>query len=167
MKKKEGYRILGLILFLLGLFFLLNSKVDIITSAVVGIPLASSTLSSIPSILFIIIGIILMTSSETKDLEIVVSKIAQKRLKKDKKIQSDYERYIDEIIMIRADPKSRPQERIGEFQVSPRGRGKGGIRVAWHYDKESNKLYIDDFLYHVKENKYVDNWTEKATKKKI
>jgi hypothetical protein len=64
--KKKYFRFLSLAFFLVGIFFLLNSKTDI-TGAVVGISNISSGLSSIFGIALILVSVILLAVN--KDLE--------------------------------------------------------------------------------------------------
>jgi len=64
---KKHLRFLSLILFFLGIFFLLNSKTDI-TGAVIGLPDISSGFSSILGIVFIFVSLILFMTNRS-DLE--------------------------------------------------------------------------------------------------
>jgi len=62
--KKEHFRFLSLAFFLLGIFFLLNSKTDI-TGAIVGVSNISSSLSSIFGVVLIIFSAILFVGGES------------------------------------------------------------------------------------------------------
>jgi len=168
MEKKRIYKFLSLTLFLAGIILLINSKSNI-TGAVIGVAV-SSTINSFIGIIFILISGLLFLAGEEKgkkDLEIFISRAAIERSQKDSRVRHETRRFVAEIERIAANPEARPQELIGKFHVSPRGRSGGGIRVAWHYDKENNRLYIDDLLYHITEKKYVDDWTKKATSRTI
>lgn len=103
------------------------------------------------------------------NVQILISRQANERARKDKYIDNNKVIYIREINMIQASYGNRPKETIGKFFISPRGNKK--IRVAWHftYDKNSDTLivYIDDLLYHITEEYYVDKWNEKAKIGKI
>lgn len=66
--------------------------------------------------------------------------------------------------MILLSQGNRPCETIGKFTVSPRSNKK--IRIAWHflYIQKTDTLvvYIDDLLYHITDEYYVDKWNEKV-----
>ena len=62
--KKKHYRFLSLAFFLIGIFFLLNSKTEI-TGAAVGVSNISSGFSSIFGIVFILVSIILFVGGES------------------------------------------------------------------------------------------------------
>src|SRR3989344_4792892 len=80
-------------------------------------------------------GLERQTDSVPNEMRVFISSQALAR-QKDKTIRSKWGQYMHEINMIKANPHARPQERIGEFAVSPRGSKQ--IRVAWHYDKQNN-----------------------------
>lgn len=98
------------------------------------------------------------------NVKILISRQARERAKKDKYIKSNRIAYIKEVNRIQASYGNRPREVMGKFLVSPRGNKK--IRVAWHfaYDKNLDTLviYIDDLLYHITDEYYVDKWNEKV-----
>lgn len=106
-----------------------------------------------------------MLNKESKHpkTEVLISKQAIDRSEKDNYIIRNTRDYINEIDRISQLPLSRPAEKIGDFKVSPRGNKK--IRVAWRYKKNpdgSETVFIDDLLYHVTSDNYVDNWIDKA-----
>ncbi|MCX8194047.1 MAG: hypothetical protein N3G19_01665 [Candidatus Pacearchaeota archaeon] len=96
-------------------------------------------------------------------MKIFISKKALERAKKDKYVKEHLNEYMKEINMLTASQLKRPTERIGEFNVTPRGGRKE--RIAWH--REGDDLYIDDFLYHERGEDYVDKWNIKARIGKI
>lgn len=96
-------------------------------------------------------------------MKVFISKKALERSKKDKFIKENLDKYIKEINMLIASQLKRPTEKIGEFNITPRGSRKE--RLAWH--REGDELYIDDFLYHEKGEDYVDKWNIKARIGKI
>ncbi|MEM2713667.1 MAG: hypothetical protein QXE64_00165 [Candidatus Pacearchaeota archaeon] len=98
----------------------------------------------------------------TKVEKIFISKEALIRQSKDRFVTEHLADFLDEIRLIALSEGKRPTERIGEFNISPRGHTK--IRIAWH--REGEDIYIDDFLYHKGED-YVDKWNIKAAKGKI
>jgi hypothetical protein len=73
--KKKHFRFLSLAFFLIGSFFLLNSKTDI-TGAVVGISNISPGFSSILGIAFILVSIMLLAVNKNwkKSLEFTIMK---------------------------------------------------------------------------------------------
>lgn len=94
----------------------------------------------------------------------MISQKALERAKKDRYVKENRKRYIAEITYLMAAGLQRPSERIADFNLSPRGGKKE--RVAWHYavDEKNDTLiiYVDDLLYHVRSNSFVDNWPEKV-----
>lgn len=133
------------------------------TGAVIG-----TSGASIAVVFIFIAGLILLLTERGKGgLEILISEKALERSRNDSRVRNNMRRYANEIRMIAADPRARPQEKVGEFHVSPRGQSVGGLRVAWHYDEGKNKLYIDDLLYHTGENDYVDKWNRKVSARRI
>lgn len=167
--------LLGEIIIIFGLaIFIFNIK---ITGAVIG-SLGFSSLGIIALAIFIG-GFILINMARKEsgliervkeispvvEHKILVSKKAMARLRKDKRIQENTGKYGDIMRMIASAPKSYQQESLGDFQVSPRGHNP--LRVAWHFNKDSGKVYIDDFLYHTKGDKYNDNWNKKVAKGSI
>ena len=80
--KKKHFRFLSLAFFLIGIFFLLNSKTDI-TGAVVGVSNISSGFSSILGIAFILVSIILFVGGESLD-DIIYESHALDRMKERK-----------------------------------------------------------------------------------
>lgn len=96
-------------------------------------------------------------------MKVFVSKKALERSNKDKFVREHLSEYMKEINMLIASQLNRPTERIGEFNVTPRGHKKE--RIAWH--REGNDLYVDDFLYHESGEDYVDKWNIKARIGKI
>lgn len=163
-------RVLGIIFLLISLAF---SAVNInITGAVVGV---SSSSLSLFSVLFFIAGLILaldrrqqprleLGGLETTISSVMISNKALERSKKDSFVKQHMKQYMAEIEKIRQNVRARPQERIGEFQVSPQGQSIKGLRVAWHvaYPNGIPTLYVDDFLYHEGEGRYVSNWNGKV-----
>jgi len=172
MNKLKG---LGFVLIVIGAFLILGSFSGITGFAVFD-DLRRETFSVV-GIITIITGLLLMlgfrdqegglaTIAET-GTKVMISKKALERADKNNFITHNWSRYLHEIRMIQADPKARQTERIGEFNISPRGRSLKGLRVAWHYDGDTDTVYIDDVLYHEKEGKYVDNWNDRARKRQI
>lgn len=100
---------------------------------------------------------------------ILISIQARNRINKDKYIQENKKEYNQEILMIAQSLSKRPTERIGKFNVSPRGHKD--FRVAWHFEynekTDTMTIYIDDLLYHERKLKYVDDWNEKVRIGKI
>lgn len=96
-------------------------------------------------------------------MKVFISRKALDRSKKNKFVKEHLREYMKEIDMLVASQLKRPTERIGEFNVTPRGDKKE--RVAWH--REGEDLYVDDFLYHEKDEDYVDKWNIKARIGKI
>lgn len=98
------------------------------------------------------------------NIRVFTSKQARERAKRDAYIKANKKRYRQEIFMIVASGGMRPSETIGKFTISPRGHKNE--RVAWHwaYDSKTDTklIFVDDFLYHLKDNKYVDNWAIRA-----
>ena len=82
--KKKHFRFLSLAFFLIGIFFLLNSKTDI-TGAVVGVSNSSFGFSSIFGIVFILVSAMLFVGGEwvsKESLEDIVSnKVSKTKLK--------------------------------------------------------------------------------------
>lgn len=103
------------------------------------------------------------------DLEIhlVISKQALERIKKDKFVKQNRKWYERQILLIKSSYSDRPTERIGDFNVSPRGREVR--RIAWHFDIENNilRIFIDDLLYHINSEDYVEKWNTKVRRKEI
>ena len=136
---------------------------------------SGSFVGSYVGLAFVLFGVVLVLMSSKGDqrepsrssLAIFISNKALERARSDGRIANNKGLYLDEIRLIAADPFHRPQERIGEFSVSPRERAKGGLRVAWHYDRGANRLYIDDLLYHTTQRDYVDNWNKVAGNRRI
>ncbi len=163
--EKKVFRAFGIFLIIIGIIFSLNSFK--ITGFTIFENIAQTT-SSFIGIILLIGGILFLTAGrEEKEskLEIFISNKALERSKKDRFIRQNLAQYRDEIRMITANPQARPQEHVGDFSVSPQGHKN--IRVAWHYDRQTKTLYIDDLLYHKKEHEYVDKWNRKATKREI
>ncbi len=165
MHKKRFYQFSALVIFAFGILFVINSQANI-TGAVIGYGVVFPEIEFFVGSIFIVFaGILLVVGGGVGGLEVLISEKALERARKDPRIKNNIEKYVDEIKMIMSDPRQRPQEILGKFHVSPRGKGKGGIRVAWHLD--GNILYVDDLLYHERGNQYVDNWARKAGKKKV
>lgn len=137
--------------------------------------------ASLLGLIFVVVGCIFVVASRAvpgkleqtvasaspaqKVPRIFISRIALERAEKDDYINKNWNDYLKEIQMIQGDPRSRPQERIGEFSVSPRGHKM--IRVAWHYDPQTNSIYIDDVLYHKGDLRYNEGWNKRATSSHI
>jgi hypothetical protein len=154
---KRGYRNLG-ILFLVGSIFT-SFNVTEITGNVIG----SSAVSEFLSIFLFCFGLFsLVVATRVAPLEVVISEQALDRLKKDKFVRENRKQFHREINMISQSPEARPQERLGNFKVSPRGGSSNGIRVAWNLDPVSGQLRIYDLLYHKSNERYVDGWNDKA-----
>lgn len=92
---------------------------------------------------------------------IFISNSAIERSKKDAFVSRNLKEYLIEIGRISRNPDERPQEKIGEFSVSPRGRSGKGIRVAWHLNSNGN-IFIDDLLYHKDRFRFIDDWNHKV-----
>ena len=166
MLPKRVYKISGISFLSIGIILLLNSIVSITGFTIIGDVWLKT--GSLWALWFIAVGIALIVESRNHPsggLEIFISNKALKRSERDKYVKSNMKRYFQEIQMIAADPNHRPQEVLGEFHVSPRGHKD--IRVAWHYDRNSDRLYIDDLLYHERGNEYVDKWNVKASNGEI
>jgi len=84
--KKKYFRFLSLAFFLVGIFFLINSKIDI-TGAVVGVSNISSWISSIFGIVFILVSMMLFVSG--KSLEERVENVSGKKLKSSREILNE------------------------------------------------------------------------------
>jgi hypothetical protein len=99
--------------------------------------------------------------------KIFLSKKAIEKVEKDEYVREKIEAYLAEIE--RLIKGKRPTEKIGKFNVSPRGHKN--IRIAWHIERDERDksyiLYIDDFLYHEKEKKYKGGWIEGVKRGKI
>tara|TARA_B100000315_G_scaffold29047_1_gene24721 strand:- start:624 stop:1511 length:888 start_codon:yes stop_codon:yes gene_type:complete len=95
--KKKHFRFLSLAFFLVGIFFLLNSKTDI-TGAVVGVSNISSGISSIFGIVFILVSAMLFVGGESLE-ERVESAASYERLKKSLRRREQYgESFFSEIL---------------------------------------------------------------------
>ncbi len=104
--------------------------------------------------------------------KVYVSRIALARMRSNSFVRDNINRYIKEIVMIGNGARNQAQvQSMGEFRVSPLGRSEKGLRVAWHLarDPETGNLayFIDDLLYHEKEDRYVDDWGTKAVNGEI
>ena len=166
MLPKRVYKISGMSFLSIGVILLLNSIVSITGNAI--IEDVGTSVGSLWALWFIAVGAALVVESRTSQssgLEVFISRDAIQRSEDDVKVKNNMVQYMKEIQMIAADPNHRPQEILGEFHVSPRGHKN--IRVAWHYDRGTDKLFIDDLLYHRRGNKYVDNWDSRASQGKI
>lgn len=121
--------------------------------------------------LALVIGglVILLTKRQISEggLAILISDKAAKKLRKDKGIKERREWYIGEIRKIAQDPTSRPQERMGQFNVSPRGSSPEGRRIVWNYDSERNRLLIQDLVRHESKGRYSGYWNKKVRKGQI
>lgn len=164
MHKKRFYQVSALVIFAFGIFFMINSQANI-TGAVIGVSVVFPEIEFFAGLFLMIFAGILVVVGRDGGLEVLISRRALDRAKKDPRIRHDVRRYVKEIEMIAHNPRDRPQEILGEFHVSPRGKSKGSVRIAWHLD--GNKLYIDDLLYHVTDKKYVDDWAKKADRGNI
>ncbi|MBI5804297.1 DUF308 domain-containing protein [Candidatus Pacearchaeota archaeon] len=162
--RKYTFRLIGIFFVVIGFVFLLNSFQ--LTGFTIIDDIAQST-SSLMGIVFVIGGILFFVAGrgEESDLEIFISRKALERSKKDTFVRTNLRSYMNEIKMIAANPEGRPQERIGDFKVSPRSHKN--IRVAWHYSPSENRLYVDDLLYHRKEGQYIEDWNNKARNRKV
>ena len=80
--KKKYFRFLSLAFFLIGIFFLLNSKTDI-TGAVVGVSNISSGLSSIFGIVFILVSAMLFVGGENLEALVEEKPLPGKGIKGD------------------------------------------------------------------------------------
>lgn len=96
-------------------------------------------------------------------MTIFISNKALERQKRDPFIKNNLQLYLKEVMMLVYSEGKRQTEKIGKFNISPRGHKK--IRIAWH--KKGNDIYIDDFLYHETESDYVDKWNKKVLNGKI
>lgn len=105
--------------------------------------------------------------NKEQEIQTIVSKQALERFSKDKFLKQNRNWYNKQIILLVESRLNRPTERIGDFNITPRGHEKK--RIAWHFEvrEETITLFIDGLLYHVIENKYVDNWNIKAANKEI
>lgn len=99
----------------------------------------------------------------------LISIQALERSKRDAFVKTNWKIYRKEIIMLTLSEGNRPAEKIGDFFVTPRGSVKH--RIAWHFsiDNKTNikTIYIDDILYHVTPERYVDDWNKKVRAGKI
>jgi len=167
-QKKPYSKLIGLSLILGGIFLVLINEISGITGFVI-----SSNNPLMKNIGTYFIGVALMIAGATvvysdksnKALEIMISQKAMERSQKDKTVKRNISKYLKEIDMISQSPLERPQEILGEFHVSPQGHKD--LRVAWHFDRQNNILYIDDLLYHERGNIYVDQWNDKVRNHKI
>ena len=103
-------------------------------------------------------------------VEVFISQQALSRVRKDAFVcqSSNKKGYLQIISSLRVATTSYPTERIGSFNVSPRGHGQR--RIAWHFVIKGTvlNLFIDDLLYHTSgSTKYVDDWNVKASFGKI
>ena len=166
MLPKRVYKISGISFLIIGAVLLLNSIVSITGYAIIeDVELKTGSLWAL---WFIAVGAALVVESRralSSGLEIFISRGAIQRSEDDDKVKDNMVQYMKEIQMIAANPNHGPQEVLGEFHVSPRGHKN--IRVAWHYDKAANRLYVDDLLYYRRGNKYVDNWNSRASQGRI
>lgn len=99
---------------------------------------------------------------------ILVCNAGINRIKTDPYIQNNLVNYLNEMSLVIANlsnGQNRVHESIGEFNVSPQSKSKQGIRIAWRF--ENRVIYFDDFLYHERNNVYVDNWGHKVLSKII
>lgn len=118
-----------------------------------------------------VLGVLVLMFGREKSrwggLEIMISRKAIERVKKDKTAEGYLDKYANEIEQIAKHPEVREKgyHAIGEFRMSPTGHRP--IRVAWHYDKNTNTLYVDDVLYKTGQKRYVDRWDEKVSKREI
>ncbi len=161
--KKSIIRVIGVIAIISGILLLAGSS---ITGFVIGEGTGVRTIF-LTGLILVIAGYLITLQARKGGLEVLISRLAVERSERDPRVKQNLKRYVNEIERLKADPLARPQERIGEFSVSPRGRSPDGLRVAWHYDQQNNILYIDDLLYHEKENKYVGNWNKKAKERTL
>jgi len=101
------------------------------------------------------------------ETQVFISKQAMERAKKDRFIKQNQRWYDHQIRMIKSTPLARPLEKIGDFNVTPRGHEKR--RIAWHFEIKGEVILISivDLLYHITEDKYVNNWNIKAVTKQI
>lgn len=108
-----------------------------------------------------------MTKSDELSINIFISKQALERIKKDRFLKQNRNWYVRQINNLHDSNLNRPTERIGDFNITPRGHEKR--RIAWHFTAEKNiiNLFIDDLLYHITDRNYVDNWNIKAEARKI
>ncbi len=151
---------IGSILAFIGIVLILNSFSGI--TGFVIIENINKNVSGIFGFAFFVAGVLLFLQQQTRGLEVFISNEAIKRSGKDRFIRNNLGAYRREIAMIIANPVARPQEIMGKFRVSPRGESLKGLRVAWHFDSQSGRLYIDDLLYHEKEGKYVGRWNRRV-----
>lgn len=155
-------RFLNYFLIALGIFLIAFSPT--ITGAVIGNGIGK-IIGSILGLTLIIGGLVLfLTEREEKESElaILVSSKALEKLKKNKEVRENKKWYFNEINKIAQDPSSRPQEQIGDMNVSPRGQSPQGMRVAWHYDPRKNVLYVLDLLRHKERRRYSEDWNQRV-----
>ncbi|MDD5133638.1 MAG: hypothetical protein PHD81_00235 [Candidatus Nanoarchaeia archaeon] len=111
---------------------------------------------------------IIAKEAEEFTMRILISDQALNRLKRDKYIKQNKDKYNKIIFMIAQSKLNYEKEKNGDFWVSPKG-GKSE-RVAWHFEVDiANKiikLFIDDILYHEGRN-YIENWDINAINRKI
>ncbi|MFW6014414.1 MAG: hypothetical protein ACOCQG_04535 [Candidatus Nanoarchaeia archaeon] len=103
-----------------------------------------------------------------KEREVFISRKAEKATHKDHYIREHLGTYIKEIDKIIENPLERQQELIGDFRISPQGHKKE--RIAWRYevdDKGTEKIFIDDLLYHIDDKDYKNKWNKKAANFRI
>jgi hypothetical protein len=101
--------------------------------------------------------------------KVFLSKEAIKKVEKNSRVREKIENYLAEIERLIKAKGKRPTEKIGKFNVSPRGHKN--IRIAWHIERDERDksyiLYIDDFLYHEKEKEYKGEWIKGVEQGKI
>lgn len=172
--KRKGHnsKLIGFLLIISGIILILSNEISGITGFATSPdnllmnPLMKNIGTYFLGIALMIVGAIVVYSDKSnKALEIMVSQKAIDRSQKDKTVRQNINKYLKEIDRISQNPLERPQEILGEFHVSPQGHKD--IRVAWHFDRQNNILYIDDLLYHERGNIYVDQWNTKARQHKI
>ncbi len=143
--KKKYFRFLSLAFFLVGIFFLLNSKTDI-TGAVVGISNSASGISSIFGIVFILVSAMLFVGGESLE-ERAESVASYERFKKSLRRREEYgESFLSEILRsdlnrIRKMPESAWTDYNPNLTYEE---NKKRLMQTFHSDNPSPGLEIND-----------------------
>lgn len=123
--KKEHFRFLSSAFFLVGIFFLLNSKTDI-TGAVVGVSNISSGLSSIFGIVFIIVSLSLLMIQGSASIDDLVEEIHEI-------IEEQKQKYKSNPIFVtglKEIEKSVDEDKDRYYRISSHGKNKSDLRKA-------------------------------------
>ncbi len=169
MDKNKVLRYIALGFFVTGALLIISSSINI-TGYAVGTYQNQWDIKLILGLGFVF-GSLLMLAMQSrsqpskKSIKIKISKKAVGQIKEKLPTRPRIREYLEEIRMIAANPLQRRHETAGRFNISPSYKIKIGIIVAWHYDKKTDTLFVDDLLYREKEDKC--EWEKKAAKGKI